>query len=332
MANLLLTTRCVRSCPYCFAKNEMAESDPTDTVSWENIVYLADFLIQSDDRHLALLGGEPTLHPQFVDIVLYLLQRGLHVTIFTSGVMSSERLGELERHLTQISPDRIQFVCNLNNPEQTPAPGGEHEKLHRFLTALGPWTTPGFNIYRTDFDLAFIFEYISRFGMQGQLRLGLASPIARQDNLYIRKQDMKEVIDRLYGFRHLFERFRVRPNLDCGFPLCFFSDEQLGWFFRMTGTVNFGCGPAIDIKPNMDVYSCFPLSTIHKRSLYEFNSIQEVAAFYIGLHDQIRQDFPGAFEECVPCLLRNENRCSGGGVCHILRQVADEIADPRLPA
>lgn len=324
MANLLLTTRCVRSCPYCFAKKEMAESDPSDTISWENIIYLADFLIKSNDHHIALLGGEPTLHPQFVDIILYLLERGFHITVFTSGVMSDERLEELEFHLTQIPPERIQFVCNLNDPEQTPTPKGEIDTVHRFLTAMGPWTTPGFNIYRIDFSLDFIFSYIARFGMQRLLRLGLSSPIVNQNNLYIRKEDMKKVIDRLYSFRDLFEKFRVRPNLDCGFPLCNFTNEQLGWFFRISGAVNFGCGPAIDIKPNMDVYSCFPLSNIHKRSLFEFNSIHEVAAFYVNLHDEIRQDIPGVFDECAACIFRSEGRCSGGGVCHILRHFANE--------
>lgn len=331
MANLLLTTKCVRSCPYCFAKNEMTESDPADTISWENLLYLADFLIHSNEYHIALLGGEPTLHQQFVDIVLYLIERGFHVTIFTSGLMSDTRLEEMEFHLTQISSDRIQFVCNLNDPEQTSMPDSELDRVCRFLLAMGPWTVPGFNIYRKDFRLDFIFSYIARFGMRNHLRLGISSPIPNQNNIYIKKEDMKEVIDRLLDYRNLFEKFRVRPNLDCGFPLCYFTDEQLGWFFRMAGMVNFGCGPAIDIKPNMDVYSCFPLSNIHKRSLFEFNSIKDVIAFYVNLHNQIREDLKGVFDECTACIHRDEGRCSGGGVCQILRHFANETSKPCVP-
>jgi MoaA/NifB/PqqE/SkfB family radical SAM enzyme len=308
----------------------MADSDPSDTISWENIIYLADFLIGSKDHHLALLGGEPTLHPKFVDIVLYLIERGFHITVFTSGVMSEERLEELKFHLTKIPLEEIQFVCNLNDPEQTGAPKEEIDKVHGFLASMGPWTTPGFNIYRTDFDLHFIFDCIARFGMQKSLRVGLSSPIAKQNNLYIRNEEMKEIVDRLYGFREQFEKLRVRPNLDCGFPLCDFTNEQLGWFFRMSGGIHFGCGPAIDIKPNMDVYSCFPLSNIQKRSLFEFNSIQEVAAFYVNLHNQIRQDIPGVFDKCYTCIFRSEGRCSGGGVCHILKNVADEGSNSHM--
>jgi cyclic pyranopterin phosphate synthase len=155
--------------------------------------------------------------------------------------------------------------------------------------------------------------------MQKLLRFGLTSPIVKQDNLYIRKEDMEKVIDRLYSYKNMFEKFRVRPNLDCGFPLCNFTNEQLGWFFRMSGALNFGCGPAIDIKPNMDVYSCFPLSNINKKSLFDFNSIHEVVAFYVNLHDQIRQDVTGVFDDCATCIFRSEGRCSGGGLCQILK-------------
>jgi len=294
----------------------MAGSDPSDILSWENLVYVADFLVRSNDHHIALLGGEPTLHPHFTDMTLYMLDRGFHVTVFTSGILSEEKLAELESCLTGFPPERIQFVCNLNNPDQTPAPEGETERVFRFLTAFGPWTTPGFNIYRTDFSLDFIFAYITRFNLHRQVRLGLSSPIAHQENLFIRKEEMKTVIDRLYGYRDRFEELRVRPSLDCGFPLCYFTDEQLGWFYRLAGPMNFGCGPAIDIKPSMDVYSCFPLSNINKRSLFEFNSIQDVLSFYLQLHERIRQESPGAFGQCVDCIFRKEGRCGGGGVCH----------------
>lgn len=324
MANLLLTTRCVRSCPYCFAKSEMTNSDPNDTVSWENIIYLADFLIHSNEKHVALLGGEPTLHPLFVDILLYLIERGFHITVFTSGVMSDKRLEELESHIAQIPTDRIQFVCNINNPEQTPTAENELEKIFKFLSLAGPWTTPGFNIYRTDFSIDFIFDYVARFGMHGQLRLGLASPISKQDNAYITKSDIKKVINRLYEYRHMFEKFRIKPNLDCGFPMCCFTNEQIGWMYKMSGAPKFGCGVAIDIKPNMDVYGCFPLSNIHKRSLFEFDSINDVRAFYINLYENIRQSLSGIFEECVSCQYRDEGFCSGGGVCHLLRYATDE--------
>jgi len=41
MANVLLTEKCVRACPYCFAKEYLKESKE-NMLSWENLIYIAD--------------------------------------------------------------------------------------------------------------------------------------------------------------------------------------------------------------------------------------------------------------------------------------------------
>lgn len=324
MANLLLTTKCVRSCPYCFAKNEMSSYNQVDFVTWENIVYLADFLSLSNEKHISLLGGEPSLHPYFIDIILYFIERGFHVTVFTSGIMSEKVLHELDTYITTISKESLHFVCNLNNFEQTPTSDNELKKVFEFLQIAGPWTLPGFNIYRTDFKIDFIFEYIVRFGMKGQVRIGIANPIINQNNDYIHQKDIKEVISNLFSYKEFFEQLKIKPSLDCGFPMCYFSDEQIGWLFKMTGNLKFGCGIPIDITPSMEVYSCFPLSYISKKSLFEFNTLNEIRLFYANVLENIRQNIFGIFEDCHTCVHKSDGICLGGGICHMLRNQQDE--------
>lgn len=48
MANLLLTEACVRSCPYCFAKQYMDGAMDQTAISRENVIYVADFLQKSN--------------------------------------------------------------------------------------------------------------------------------------------------------------------------------------------------------------------------------------------------------------------------------------------
>ena len=91
MANVLLTEKCARACPYCFAKEYLKDSKE-NTLSWENLIYIADLFEASNEKHLSLLGGEPTLHPDFVDFVMYLIQRHFRVNIFTNGILSNEKL------------------------------------------------------------------------------------------------------------------------------------------------------------------------------------------------------------------------------------------------
>ena len=119
MANLLLTQDCHRPFLSDCAGNEMS-GPPGQSWSWENLIYLADFLWASNQRQVSLGGGEPTLHPECVDFILYLLHRGFEVTVFTDGVVSSPRLEEFRRHLTQAPTERLTWVCNLQDPGSDP--------------------------------------------------------------------------------------------------------------------------------------------------------------------------------------------------------------------
>lgn len=330
MANILLTTRCNRSCPYCFAKREMSGAPPDSLMTWENLIYIADFLKSSGQRSVSLLGGEPTLHPECADFILYLLERGFNVTVFTNGIVSPLRLDEFERHLVNVNVDRLTFVCNLNDPVQTAAPLQEKKAIDRFLSIMGPWASAGFNIYRLDFTLDFVFEKINRFGMKRHLRLGMAHPVPGKNNGFIRPEDMRQAIERLYSYRLLFDTFRVNPGLDCGFPACKFTDEQLGWLSRFRGLDNFGCGPAVDIGPDMSVYFCFPLSNYKRKSLFEFDSIGQLDEHFSRLRDELKSEVPGIFHHCDGCRHQEEGLCSGGGLCQVVNRLIGE-APIRLP-
>ncbi len=324
MANILLTNRCVRSCPYCFAEKEMRHSMSKSVMSWEDIIYLADFLQASGEGRVSLLGGEPTLHPEFTDILLYFMDRGLSVTVFTSGIMSHAVLNRINKHISGNPDRRVTFVCNLNNPEQTDALEEEKEKIRNFLSALGKWTMAGFNIYRTDFELGFLFDMIGRYGLKKSLRLGIAHPIPGSDNRFIRVGEIKAIIERIYSYKSDFQKSGISPHFDCGFPLCRVTDEQLGWFARNAGHVSFKCLPAIDITPDMQVYCCFPLSHLKRKTIFDFNSFKEITDYYAKLQDRIRRVLPGIYEECHDCVHRHGGRCAGGGVCQLLKKLADE--------
>lgn len=331
MANLLLTNRCVRSCPYCFARRELEPAGAGAFVAWEDVAFVADFLVRSGEPRLSLLGGEPLLHPDFVDLVLYLHARGLDVTVFTSGAVPEATVQEIAQHLACLEPAALQFVCNLNDPEQTRPARGERARVERFLAVLGPWVTPGFTIWRPDFQLEFLFDLIGRYGLQRSIRLGVAHPVAGAPSRHVRPDQYREVAARLCSYRPLLERLRVKPGFDCGFPMCVFTDEQLGWLARLRGeAASFSCGPAIDIAPDLSVYPCFPLSRFHRRSLYEFDTLQEVIEHYDRLRDDLYAEIPGVFDECDGCVHRQEDTCSGGGACHLLIRMIGE-APVRLP-
>jgi hypothetical protein len=330
MPNILLTSLCNRSCPYCFAATEMEGATPARFMTWENLIYIVDFLDASHQRGVSLLGGEPTIHPQFVDFVLYLIERQFGVTVFTNGMLSSARLAQCSAHLQGVPGERLNFVCNLNDPQQTPAAGKETRRVDDFLSVMGPWTTAGFNIYRTDFTLEFLFDHINRFGLRRHLRLGLAQPIPGRNNAFIRPEEMRSVIQRLCSYRDRFDALRIKPGLDCGFPICQFSDEELGWLHRTGGHSQFGCGPAFDISTDMSVYYCFSLSNYRRKSLFDFDSVEQIETHFRTTSAAIKAEVPGIYPDCDGCRHQEDGMCAGGGLCQVVNRFVDE-APIRLP-
>ncbi|MBF0563962.1 MAG: radical SAM protein [Nitrospirae bacterium] len=329
MPNILLTQRCVRTCPYCFAKKHMSESLSDDMLSWKNLIYIADLIENSGERNISLLGGEPTLHPKFIDFVIYLIERNFNIVVFTSGIMSEKLLHEASTILARVPEERLSFVCNLNDPKQSPI--AENESVKRFLERFGHRTSGGFNIYQKNFDIGFLFQYINRYGLKRNVRLGMAHPIPGLKNKFVAIEEMRIIIERLFSYAPTMERLRIKPGFDCGFTMCLLNDTQLGWLYRLTGgTTKFGCGPAIDIGPEMSVWSCFPLSSFHKRSVFEFDSMNEIRHFYMELHKKVRIEVGGIFEECDDCKYREEGSCQGGCLGHILSRFQNE-ANIRMP-
>ncbi|MHC9542056.1 MAG: radical SAM protein [Vulcanimicrobiota bacterium] len=329
MANVLLTEKCVRSCPYCFAKRKKDIGEGRDFLLWEDLIFIADLIVADQKNHISLLGGEPSLHPHFIDFLIYLLERNFIVTVFTSGIWKAQTLKDSGAALSESDCEQLHFVCNMNEPERSPF--SENESLEHFLELFGRRVVPGFNIYRKDFSLDFIFQHINRFGLQRGIRLGLAHPTAGADNACISIGEMDETISRLASYFPVMERLHIRPRLDCGYPLCKFSDEHLGWFYRFgSRDICFECNPVVDIGPDMSVWSCFPMSRHHRKCAYEFDSIREIYEYYDKIHHAIRAEVGGILEECDECRFRAEGLCSGGCISHLVNAFQNE-APVRMP-
>ena len=115
-----------------------------DYISWDNLIYIADFLSASGENHVSLLGGEPLLHPQISSIIKYLNQRNLSVTIFTSGIMPIDRLQRFVVELNELQNLRIGFVCNVNEPRFSPK--NELERVEQFLSLFANRTSLSFTL------------------------------------------------------------------------------------------------------------------------------------------------------------------------------------------
>jgi MoaA/NifB/PqqE/SkfB family radical SAM enzyme len=86
-----LLTYCNLGCRYCLYRNKKHVKAPLPI----NEVYglIDKFQVDNIDR-LVLTGGEPTLHPDFIDISSYAMLKIPRVSVCTNGVILSESLEE----------------------------------------------------------------------------------------------------------------------------------------------------------------------------------------------------------------------------------------------
>jgi organic radical activating enzyme len=334
--NLIITDVCNRNCPYCFAEFKLnRETHKTRRIdgvhfykkdryiSMENYLIYLDFLEKSRDPKLKLLGGEPTLHPQFTQLVDIGLERDLEVTIFTNGLWNDTVLEYFKRTATA-SPlhtdihSKINFVFNLNEP------GGQTEKENRLqdrsLEIVGEHAKCGFNIYRTDFDLLFLGDIIEKYSLQKSIRLGLACPIANTPNEYIKTQDLKAAGTRLVGQLRQLEKRDILGTFDCGFPLCMFSEDELGSITLSTDGFKSICSPIIDVGADLTAWPCFPLSRMFNVKLTDFKSKKELEEFYNEKFKHFRQF--GSQDDCLGCKYLHRTQCAGGCLARGLVQWA----------
>jgi hypothetical protein len=316
MANILLTEKCVRACPYCFAKEHLKENKE-NILSWENLIYIADFLESSCEKYLSLLGGEPTLHPDFIDFVLYLHQRQFHVNVFTSGIMSDTKIDIATEYLLNIPVENFSFVCNYNHPDSSTA--SETKQIEKFFTVFSKYISLSYNLYQPNFDFGFLVDAILKYGLKKHIRLGLAQPIPGQKNECLTLSEIREIAPYFRNQLKVLEENRISLSLDCGMPLCIFSNEDIGRLFKLNRSkVVFFCSPAIDIGSDMQVWSCFPLSNCEKISLYDFDSVNEIKKYFSGQNNTIREKKKGIFEACLTCIYFEENLCCGGCLAHLM--------------
>lgn len=92
VVGLKITNGCTIQCEFC------SEQAPPNMEDWD-MVSLEDLERREDlwrgVRHVGISGGEPSDHPQFVDICKFFVERNVRVSIATAGVRTMGQLEEL---------------------------------------------------------------------------------------------------------------------------------------------------------------------------------------------------------------------------------------------
>jgi hypothetical protein len=327
--NLIITEKCNRSCPYCFAKSNMHSETNTENestgqihISLENFDKYLEFLKKNSRRALKILGGEPTLHPNFEEMITRSLDSGFSITVFTNGLWP----GSVQEFFEKNSKtEKVNFIFNINEPEMQTA--RESSLQAESLGIAGNRGLIAFNIYREDFNLQFIPELINTFSLKKNVRLGLASPIFCGNNSHVATGRLPWVGKSLVTHLQELERQDVLCSFDCGIPLCMFDEADIGKVFLSTTNWASLCGSGPDVGPDLSVWSCLPLRDLFNVSLFDFESEETLVAHFSEKLAPFRNF--GCLDNCVTCKYLRREQCCGGCLARTMQFLRDS-GDSRL--
>lgn len=301
MANVALNTVCNRSCSYCFAVD--AGNHKPNEMSLEEFASALQLLKRSGMKEVRLLGGEPTLHSKFSEIIARVMVEGMNALVFSGGIIPARSM----QVLNDAPMERLALLINLIRPGEDTRLEGIQGKL---FEQLGPKIIPGINIPVPGLSLDFILEWIERFNFQKAVRLGIAHPIFRGENQFLHPRHYREVGRRVAEFGERAQAAGIHLEFDCGWVPCMFPEGALSKLNLGPNDVGLRCNPIVDILPGGDAISCFALSNHARLPTRAFQNVDEVRARFSALQNWDRP--LTLFRECDNCAWRARGECSGG--------------------
>lgn len=326
MANIMINEICNLRCPYCFA-DEFVNKNPKE-MSKEDFDTALNFALSSGyDERIGLIGGEPTLHSHFKEILIKLINdnRVKNVTIFTNGVKINE-------YLNEISHPKIHLLINCNSPEnmgttayETMVANIKEMISNRYYKEK---ITLGINMYKPDFDYEYILELLKQFDLKS-IRTSISVPndltyLANPLNYFnIMKPYVLEFFSKL-------KEVNIIPFFDCNaMPVCIWSEDERNRILQdFPGAKNktnifntyVSCSPIIDILPDLTIIRCFGLSEHTKKKISDFKNIEEARNYYVRTIDSFACNSCHS-KECFSCYEREIGRCNGGCLCFKIKDI-----------
>ena len=333
MANIMLTYRCNLKCPYCFA-NEFVNHSSCD-ITMENFLEALKFLKTSGNKKIGLIGGEPTIHDHFAEILQLLAddEEIDSVTVYTNGI----QMDICEKYLTN---RKFKLLVNCNSPCDIGEQAYKRmcENLEHVFQLEDAWKrfNLGINLYQNDLDYKYIIELLEHFRLH-RVRMSVTVPNMDEGKKTDSLAYLKSRKEYVLRFINDCSEHDIAPYFDCNvIPKCVWSKEDLHFLegliekFNLKRTNLLGdhsfCQPVIDILPNLQAVRCFGTSDFTKVSIRDFRCFADLHNYFLNLVDRhMTSCMHGG--ECRSCYERKVLHCTAGCMAFARACLLKKIAE-----
>lgn len=315
--NIFITNHCPRKCSFCFARTRIglsSEQETADVMTRENIRQVMDFLERSEEYQLRLLGGEPTTHPEFLEIVQEAIDRNFRVQVFTNGMLKQEltdALGELPR-------EKLSFLCNVS--PQARDTEEQRQQVHYTLKRFNQRVQLGVTLTGPSLDYQYLIDYIEKYNLIRRIRVGIAQPIVGPTrNSHLATGKYRDTGKFIVAMAKECVKKDILLGFDCGLTLCMFTEEEIGILTKSADGFRGLCDPIIDVGPGLDIWHCFPLAESLNTKLEHFRTRKQILNYYKKITMPYKQ--LGCMSECINCIYKKRQQCTGGCLAHAMNSL-----------
>ncbi|MFC3882379.1 radical SAM protein [Bacillus songklensis] len=341
MSNIMINKVCNLDCPYCFANDYVNVHDNNLRVSSnmtiENYQKSLEFALKIGTSRIGILGGEPTLHPEFKEILKITKQKDLPIMLFTNGVYIDKYYDIIEGQnvnlLINCNSEKImgkkQFKRMYDNITYMVKENIKQPALPPYLSSVNEigTVTLGLNMYEPGFEYEHIIDLVKETGIK-KIRTSIAVPNTEEKTDSATKEYFYSVKPTMIEFFLRLKELGAVPIFDCNkIPLCVLTPEEVtlldsfnlyedscGNCKRITNTNlldGSNCSPVIDILPDLSILRCFGLSGKFVKKIDDFKEPLEVIDYYYQKFDSMAYTIP-TFEDCIDCPAALKRKCMGG--------------------
>ena len=211
MANIMITDICNLRCPYCFANEFVNKS--SNEISIENFKKALDFIATEPNAKLGLIGGEPTIHSNFKELLRIVIadERFKNVVLFTNGV-------RFEEYANELSHSKFHILLNCNSPKDIGQKAYDKmcENLDLMINKyyMRDRVNLGINLYKPDFEFDYILELLKKYNYD-HVRMAITVPNTAEQRDFDVKNYFLTIKPRFKEFVYAMLSNGIVPTYDC---------------------------------------------------------------------------------------------------------------------
>lgn len=314
--NIYPTDYCNRRCPFCKLTGVLTTQENRVDMTMKDVDRIINFCKRSRVSQIRILGGEPSHHPQIVDLIERIFEKSLSVgIIFTNGIFDNDELIKciLRHHIP----------VNMNCFPKDEYKDGQLELVHENMRQLflesadlkgmvGPKlvrtnnATLSITFYKPGQEYQYIIDTCLKYKVDS-IRWAVSHSSLTQENRHIHFGLLREMVPLMLNFVKDAIKTGISTCVECGLVPCILSKEEYGFFSRFVNGFTFTCEPILDVFPDLSVHYCMGMPIVSR--ITQNNTLSQILLEQTIISEHFRKR-PRS-KACLKCEWWQKKICQG---------------------